>query len=300
MTKNEYIASIMLEAADLLKEENGSVTKKFYFLIYEDEEEDYLSYINNKNYDGIIDECYPSIKDCILQRLKLFGTIKHNLFELKRSPNNYILRNTLYEITTNNKVHYNSREFYYEITTKNIIDAKKIKTYRTTEEFAKEVGLKVSDKKIKNKIKNICDDRKKSYKIAIKYLNQLENKIESSIIYDPKSYQYDGFFSPIGEYDYDGLINSYSVEIAEIKFPLNSNKEFKINEVKNIKKIIDIINKKIIKGYDLTLSIPNISYKYYPKDIHDGYDFIKLVEYVAEYIDYIVVILSDFKYVDNE
>lgn len=273
--------------------------KKFYFLIQEDEEEDILPYIRNKNYDGIIDDCYPSIKDCILQLLKSFGTIKNNLFELERDPYKYIIKNTLYEITTNDKVHYNNRGFY-EVKTKNIIDAKKIKTYGNTEEFAKEVGLKVSDKKIKNKIKICCDDRKKSYKIAIKYLNQLENKIGSTITYDQRILRHSGFLSPIGEYNYDGLINSASVKIAEIRFPVNSDKEFKINEVKNIKKFTDIINKKMPNGFILDFDIPNIKMEYLPKDIHDDYDFIKLIEYVAEYIDCIYVHLFDFKYTNGE
>lgn len=52
-------------------------------------------------------------------------------------------------------------------------------------------------------------------------------------------------------------------------------------------------------GFILDFDIPNIKMEYLPKDIHDDYDFIKLIEYVAEYIDCIYVHLFDFKYTNG-
>ena len=305
MTKNEYIASIMLEAADLLREENGSETKKFYLLeiMYEgDDDESILSFIlDNRGYDGTIEHCYSSIKDCILDSLKTCGTIKNNLYEIEDHPAFLDRPNTLYEITTNGKKErYNSKHGDYEVKLKNIIDAKKIKTYYNIEEMLKDINLKLSFKKLKDKIKSCCNDRKKMYDTIQKYLNQLENKIESNIVFNPKKEQYKAFFYPPTDINnWKTLMKNAYIEIANIEFSKNSENESKINDFKIIQKFIDMINKKIGDGYSLSIEVPSND-EYYYDDYYSIHEYLLMLRgdmnKFVENVNHIVISLTDLKH----
>ena len=259
MTKNEYIASIMLEAADLLKEENGSATKKFY-VFWDELDSNFLLLKNRYEYGHYyFYNISATVKDCILNKLKMFGDIKNNVIE-----SNYVrsislgLNNNLYEIIASK---YFKDGASYNIRIKDMINIKKIKTYENIEELAKDVGLKVSYKKLNL----LCNKRKKAYDIAYKYLNSLKNKAKIKISFNEN--KENEFLSGVGASD---NYNYFCMAFMDFH-----DEKDKVKKVEIVNETINVINKNLNTGYVL-----EASYGYLDNDYVKENNDINNLEYI--------------------
>ena len=242
MTKNEYIASIMLEAAKLLKNDNESLNEGVFDRLNP------KTFYTTSSFDISNDSriyAYLTEKEAILSELKTWGKINNNTFEEKSKYSKNIKNVYMYKITAYKyEKHPKSSKYNegydnaYELNKKGITNITKIKTYKSLEDLAKQVNIKIVDKKID------LNERKKNLNIAYKIMVSYKSKLKE----DGYSLAINRSYEDLGNYEIEDFLSGDddSANIAYIYI-----KNYLDNTLNLVDKMVKEINSKIDNKYEV-------------------------------------------------